>query len=222
MRASLYFSGESLQTYDARAPANPGARAARFLEPRILIGGVIDHQLRDDAQPALVRRGEKRLEIVQRAVVRIDVVIIRDVVAIIAQRRGIKRQQPDRGDAEFLEIIELLDQSAEIADAVAVAVVKGLDVQLVDDRVLVPKRIGSEQIIGHPLTFAKKLTHAIWRSILGREFSRQQSLFCPTVFGHEKTATNRIARSPFHWLVFSCFRAMEFGPDDQSWRRGQA
>ena len=65
--------------------------APRFLEPRILIGGVIDHQLGDDAQPALVRRREKRLEILQRAVVRIDVVIIGDVVAIIAQRRRDKR-----------------------------------------------------------------------------------------------------------------------------------
>ena len=77
----------------------------------------------------------------ERAVVRIDVVIIGDVVAVIAQRRGIKGQKPDGGDAQFLEIIELLDQAAEIADAVAVAVVERLDVQLVDDRVLVPERI---------------------------------------------------------------------------------
>ena len=187
-----------------------------------MIRSVIDHQLRDDAQPALVRRGEERLEIGERAIVRINIVVIRDVVAIIAQGGGIKREQPDRGHAKILEIIELADQAPEIAHSVAGAVLESLYVQLVDDRVFVPKRIGSEQIIGHLLTFAKKLTHAIWRSILGREFSRQQSLFCPTVFGHEKTATNRIARSPFPWLVFSCFRAMEFGPDDQSWRRGQA
>jgi hypothetical protein len=42
-------------------------------------------------------------------------------------------------DAEILQIIQLFDQPAEIADAVVVAVRKGLDVQLVDNRVLVPK-----------------------------------------------------------------------------------
>ena len=68
---------------------------------------MIDHQLGNDAQPALVRRGKERLEIGERPVVRIDVVIICDVVAIVAQRRGIKRQQPDRGHAKLLKIIEL-------------------------------------------------------------------------------------------------------------------
>ena len=45
-------------------------------------------------------------------------------------------------DTEFLEIIEFLDQSAKIADTIRVTVVKCLHVQLVDDRVLIPKRVG--------------------------------------------------------------------------------
>ena len=141
-----------------------------------MIRSVIDHQLRDDAQPALVRRAEKRLEIGERAIVRINIVVIRDVVAIIAQGGGVKREQPDRGHAKLLEIIELADQAPEIAHSVAGAVLESLYVQLVDDRVLVPKRVGSEQIIEHLLKFAKKLTRAIWRSIRGMEFSRQQYL----------------------------------------------
>ena len=39
------------------------------------------------------------------------------------------------------EVVELLGQAAEVADAVAVAVVEGADVHLVDDRVLVPERV---------------------------------------------------------------------------------
>ena len=90
--------------------------------------------------------------------VRIDIVIIRDVIAIIAHGRGIKRQQPDGGHPQLLEIIKLLDQTAKIADPVAVAVVKGLHVQLVDDRVLVPKRIGER--------ITQRLCHAAnsWRN----------------------------------------------------------
>jgi hypothetical protein len=151
-----------------------------------LIRSVIDHQLRDDAQPALVRRGEERLEIGERAIVRIHIVVVSDVVAIIAQGGRIKREQPDRCHAKILEIIELADQAPEIAHSVAGAVLESLYVQLVDDRVFVPKGIGSEQIVGHLLTFAKKLAHAIWWSILAREFSRQQSLFCQQCLGMKK------------------------------------
>src|SRR5438093_10147434 len=85
---------------------------------------------------------EKRAEIVERSVVRINVEIIGDVVAVVAQWRRIKRQQPNGRDAKLVEIIELLNQAAKIADAVTIAVMKGFDVQLVDDRVFVPKRIG--------------------------------------------------------------------------------
>ena len=102
---------------------------------------MIDHQFRDDAQIALVRRIKKCAEISERAEVWIDVEIISNVVTVITLRRGIKRQEPDSRDAEFLEIIELFDQATEVAHPIAVAIAKSLDVQFVDDRVLVPERI---------------------------------------------------------------------------------
>ena len=122
-------------------PGGPSFRSygsARLLEPRILIGCVIDHEFGDDAQIPLMRRIKKCAKIIERAEVRIDVEIIRDVVPVVAERRRIKRQKPDGGNAELLQIIQLLDQAAEVAHPVAVAVAEGLDVQLVDDRVLVP------------------------------------------------------------------------------------
>src|SRR5207249_40214 len=84
---------------------------------------------------------EKRAEIVERSVVRINVEIIGDVVAVVAQWRRIKRQQPDGRDAKLVEIIELLNQAAKIADTVTIAVMKSFDVQLVDDCVFVRQRL---------------------------------------------------------------------------------
>src|SRR5438132_1713105 len=49
--------------------------------------------------------------------------------------------EPQRGGAEILQIVELLGQPGKIANAVIVAVVKRLDVELVDDGVLVPKLV---------------------------------------------------------------------------------
>src|SRR5437870_9875095 len=86
-------------------------------------------------------RGKECLEVLECSVVRVDIEIVSNVVAVITHGRWIKRQKPDRGDAELLQKIELIVQAAEVAHSVAVAVAKCLDVQLVDDRILVPKRI---------------------------------------------------------------------------------
>ena len=109
----------------------------------MLIGGVVDDQLGDDADAAPVRLVDEALEVVERAVARMDVLVVGDVVAVVAQRRRIERQQPEAVDAEVLQVVELLRQAREVADAVVVAVEEGADVRLVDDRVLVPERIGS-------------------------------------------------------------------------------
>jgi hypothetical protein len=66
---------------------------------------VVDDELGDDPQAALVRRGEEGAEVVESAEVRINVVVIRDVISVIAHRRRIKRKEPKRSDPELLEII---------------------------------------------------------------------------------------------------------------------
>ena len=117
-------------------------RAPRRLEPRMLVGGVVDDELGDDAD---VRGGAppstNRSKSCQRAVARMDVLVVGDVVSVVAQRRRIEGQQPERVDAEALQVVELLRQAGEVADAVVRAVEERADVRLVDDGVLVPERI---------------------------------------------------------------------------------
>ena len=107
----------------------------------MLVRGVVQHHFDDDADSALVRGVQETLEIVQGAVAGMDRGVVGDVVAVVAQRRREKGHQPDGVDAQILQIIQLLREAAEVADAVAVAVVKRADVDLIDDRVLVPKRL---------------------------------------------------------------------------------
>jgi hypothetical protein len=88
-----------------------------------------------------MRRVKERTEIVESAEIWIDVEVIGDVVSVIPQRRRIKGQEPNGGDAEFLEVIQFLDQSAKVTHPVPVAVAKRFDVRLVDDCVFVPEWI---------------------------------------------------------------------------------
>ena len=113
----------------------------RALEPWVLVGRVVDDELDENFDVPLVRRPHERDEIVQRAVLWMDVQVIRDVITIVFERRRKERQQPYASGPERLHVIELAGQSLKIADAVVVAVEEGFDVRLVDDRVLVPERI---------------------------------------------------------------------------------
>jgi hypothetical protein len=113
----------------------------RPLEPRVLVGRVVDDELGDDLQPALVCLVDEPLELAHRPVVGVDARVVGDVVAVVAQRRGVERQQPQGGDPEVGEVVELAREPTEVADAVAVGVGEGTHVQLVDDGVLEPQRV---------------------------------------------------------------------------------
>ncbi len=121
------------------APSRVRRRAPRALKPGVLVGGVVQHQLGDDAQAAAVRLMQESFEIAEAAVGGMDVTVIGDVVAVVAPRRGAEREQPDGGDAQVFQVSELLGQAGEIAHAVARMVVEGTYVGLVNDRVLEPE-----------------------------------------------------------------------------------
>src|SRR5436305_13408538 len=50
-------------------------RSPRLLKPRVLVGSVVDNELSNDAESALVRSAEESAEVVQRAVVRMSIKI---------------------------------------------------------------------------------------------------------------------------------------------------
>jgi len=133
--------------YGTRADFLAFIRAAHARGMRVITELVINHT--SDQHPWFQRaRYAKRgshegPEIGHVAVSGVDVLVVGDVVAVIAQRRGIERQQPQRGDAEILEVVELPRDAGEIADAVVVRIEERLHVQLVYDRVLEPNGIAA-------------------------------------------------------------------------------
>jgi hypothetical protein len=82
-----------------------------------------------------VRRLGERLELVEVAEDRIDVGVVGDVVAEVRQRRRIDRRQPQRVDSEPRQMVEPRADAREVADPVAVRVLEGARVDLVDDPV---------------------------------------------------------------------------------------
>src|SRR5438093_7612619 len=147
----------------------------------MLIAGVIDHQLGDDADAPAVGLAQQGFEIGERAVIRMDGGVIGDVIAIVAQRRRIERQQPQNVDAQILQIVEFAGETLKITDAVRVRVEELLDVRLIDDRLLVPKIIHAlfPPATRHPLPAYKKYS----KSRSERTFLRIRKICAGTTLG---------------------------------------
>jgi hypothetical protein len=117
---------------------------------------MVHDEVGDDPDAPLVGRVDEGLEVLHGPVVRVDGQEVGDVVAAVAHRRRVHRQQPENVDTEPLEVVELLDEAADVAVAVPVGVVEAADVHLVEDGGLEPVRLGLEPAEsirgGHPRT----------------------------------------------------------------------
>ena len=124
-------------------PVGLGVGAARpaLLEPRMLVGSVRDHLVDHHLEAEPVRLGDKGVEIGERAEHRVDVAIVRDVVAEVLHRRLAERRDPDRVGAKPGDIGQAADDALEVADAVPVGVLVAARIDLVDHRAAPPVAI---------------------------------------------------------------------------------
>ena len=90
--------------------------------------------------PRSLRLRDERIEGGEVAVLVVDVEVVRDVVAVVLLGRRVARVQPDGVDAERLDVVEVLADPVEVADAVAGRVGERAHVHLVDERGLPPVR----------------------------------------------------------------------------------
>lgn len=107
----------------------------------VLVRGVVDDEIDDDADAALLAAMGEFDEVAERAVTGIDAVIVGDIVAVVAAGRGLEGHQPDGGDAEAVQIVEPAQQALEIADPIAVGIHIGADGEAIDHAILVPEII---------------------------------------------------------------------------------
>src|SRR5918992_3169663 len=105
----------------------------------MLVRGVVHHEVGDDADAAVARGSDELDPVTERPHVRIHGVEVDDVVPVVAVGGLVERHEPDAANAEAAEVVDALGEPSEVAAAVTVQVVEGLDVQAVEDRVLPPQ-----------------------------------------------------------------------------------
>ena len=95
---------------------------AALPEPHVLVGCVVDDQIHEDGKTKLVSSVQDFFELVECAVVRMDVPVVRDVIAIIRVRRRVDRGEPDPVHTKRSYVIQLVVHAVQVADSIAVAV----------------------------------------------------------------------------------------------------
>ena len=121
------------------------AAGAAFDEPGMFVGGVGPDLIDDDAQAEVMGAGDQRVEIGERAEDRIDIAIIRHVIAEVAHRALEEGREPDGVDAERGDIGKMGGDAGQIADAVAIGVGEAARIDLVDGGAAPP----GSQCVGH-------------------------------------------------------------------------
>ena len=101
-------------------------------EPRMLLRGVAQHLVDDDLEPLPVRLCHQRVEIPERAEERLDIGVVRHVVAHVGHGRGKDRREPDRIGPELRDMPEPAGDAGQIAHPVAGAVLKRAGIDLID------------------------------------------------------------------------------------------
>src|SRR5258708_38209021 len=96
---------------------------------------------------------------------RVNVGIIGDIVAEIDHRRGVDRRKPDGIHTQPGVVIELGNDTRQITNTVAVAVLEAARVNLIDNSLLPPVRLSLPGIVPHiyteiPFRFAASASSA--------------------------------------------------------------
>ncbi len=116
----------------------------------MLIARVVHHQVENDPDSPLVAGGHEAIEVGLGPEERVDGAMVGHVVAQIVAGRGEDGREPDRIDRQLVgpEMIEMVEDSCEVARPVAVVIGEAARVDLVGDAVA-PVRLG-RRVAGGP------------------------------------------------------------------------
>ena len=104
----------------------------------MLIGTVIHYEIEDDADVSFSRLTRHSVEVGQRSIHGIDVLVVGDVVSEVHLRRRKAGRNPDGINPQILQIVEFRGNALQITQTVVVAIFKAARIDLVEHCVLPP------------------------------------------------------------------------------------
>ena len=131
-----------LPTFPAVGPVIVVGVGAGFVpalaEPVMLRGGVVDDQVHDNADVPAASLGDEPLHVRHGTVLRVDVPVVADVVAVVGVGGAVYRGEPDGVGPQVTDVVQTADDAGNVPDTVAVGILEAPGIDLIDDRVFPP------------------------------------------------------------------------------------
>ena len=109
-----------------------------FLEPFVLVAGVVDHQVHQHLHAPLMGTVQHFFEGFHAAEFRGDVHVVGNVIAAVCAGGGIDGGEPDAVHTQLLQVVQFFVDTPQVAHAVTVAVLETPGPDLVEYFVLIP------------------------------------------------------------------------------------
>ena len=107
-------------------------------KPPVLIRCMIDDQIHDDLDSALVCGRQQRVKVRHRTEFVHNILIVADVVSVVVIGGLIHRREPDHVDPQIFQIVQPARNALQIPDTVPVTVHKAAGVDLINYRFFPP------------------------------------------------------------------------------------
>ena len=114
------------------------ATAAALQKPGVFIRGVVGHQVKDQLHAALMDFSQQAVKIRHAAKHGVDGAVIGHIVAEVMHGRRVNGRKPHHAHIEALQVIQAGGHASQVADAIAVTILKGARVNLVNNFSLPP------------------------------------------------------------------------------------
>src|SRR5262249_39344695 len=143
-----------------------GAVLAALLEPRVLVAGVVHHEVGHDPQAPGVGLLDQLHGVGQHAVSGQNGEEVGNVVAAVPEGRLVEGQEPDAVDPQPLQVVEPAGEASQVTLAVDVAIGEAPDEDFVEDGLLVPPGVAWLGM-HRPFGLSRPDDHAQWQELHG-------------------------------------------------------
>ena len=126
-------------TPDVPVPVGVVPGGAALHEPLVLVAGVVDHQIDDEADATLGEPGQEPVEVVHGAELGHDPAVVPDVVTVVGVGAVEMGAEPHHIHSQLGDVVEPADDAVQVADPVSVRVHERPRVHLVHHRVFPPR-----------------------------------------------------------------------------------
>ena len=113
-------------------------RLPAFHKPFMFIGGMVHHQIHDDADASFMGCRQHLVEVLHCAEFFHDRLIVTDIIAVVVIGRLIHRREPDHINPQIFQIVQPADNPLQIANPIPVAVHKAARINLINNGFLPP------------------------------------------------------------------------------------